>query len=70
MKDCSGAVEDYSRAIEINPVRPESWFNRAKARYHLNDTEGFISDLKQAAALGFLPALNQLMMMKHGSRFD
>ena len=43
-----GAVEDYSRALEINPRDAEIWLGRGLAREKLKDFEGAFSDYTSA----------------------
>lgn len=50
-EDFRGAVEDYSRAIELNPQSPELYVNRALARRGVNDRRGEIEDCTKALDL-------------------
>ena len=51
-KDSKGAIEDYSKAIELNPNYVEAYANRGCAKEELGDKEGAISDWQKAADLG------------------
>tara|TARA_B100000700_G_scaffold307937_1_gene385003 strand:- start:973 stop:1578 length:606 start_codon:yes stop_codon:yes gene_type:complete len=42
--DNSGAISDFSKAIEINPRSLEAYFNRGVARSRSGDYDGAISD--------------------------
>lgn len=44
----NGAVEDYSRALEIDPRDPEIWLGRGLAREKLKDFHGAFSDYTRA----------------------
>ncbi|MBW4699358.1 MAG: PDZ domain-containing protein [Aphanocapsa lilacina HA4352-LM1] len=50
-QDFAGAIEEYSRAIRLNPSNALAHSNRARARAALGDTAGAVGDLKKAAQL-------------------
>lgn len=45
------AVNDFNRAIELNPVFTQAYNNRGNARYKLNDYQGAMADYSQAIEL-------------------
>lgn len=45
--DYQGAIEDFSKAIQLNPKFVQAYENRGFARAHLQDYEGAISDYNQ-----------------------
>ncbi|MEH2048891.1 tetratricopeptide repeat protein [Nostoc sp.] len=47
-KDFSGAIEDYTQAIEINPNYANAYMNRGLAHYDLGDNQAAIEDYNQA----------------------
>ncbi len=49
--DYKEAIEDYNRAIEIDPKYAETYCNRGVARYHLGDKQGALKDLNKAIEL-------------------
>ena len=51
-KDSKGAIEDYSKAIGLNPNYVEAYANRGCAKEELGDKEGAIADWQKAADLG------------------
>ena len=51
MKEYNKAENDFSRAIDLIPIEPSAYFNRANAREKLNDAAGAESDRKM---VGFL----------------
>jgi tetratricopeptide (TPR) repeat protein len=55
------AIVDYSRAIELNPVK-EIYFNRAFARLAFNDKNGACEDFKQSAAMGLAKAKSDTIL--------
>jgi tetratricopeptide (TPR) repeat protein len=55
-----GAIADYTKAIELNPIYAEAYHNRGLAKYGLEDYRGAIADLNKAIELG-------LSLMKYES---
>ena len=51
-KDSKGAIEDYNKAIELNPNYAEAYANRGCAKEELGDKEGAVADWQKAADLG------------------
>ena len=51
LKNYDGAIEDYSRAIEIDRSQPLSYINRADLLLKLNDLNGAIADFSRAISL-------------------
>jgi len=49
--DYQGAIEDYNKAIEINPNKAEAYVNRAFAKGELGDFRGAIEDCNKAIEL-------------------
>ncbi|MEE8573858.1 MAG: tetratricopeptide repeat protein, partial [Thermodesulfobacteriota bacterium] len=49
--ETSKALNDFRRAIEINPNKPATYINRAKLRKKINDINGAISDYTRAIEL-------------------
>jgi tetratricopeptide (TPR) repeat protein len=52
MGDYSGAIEDYSLALEINPELVIALNNRGYARYFTEDKEGALLDFNAAITSG------------------
>ena len=48
MGDKTGAIEDYTRAIEIEPNNAYAYNNRGFTRYSLGDKHGAIQDYMKA----------------------
>jgi len=46
--DYEGAIEDYNKAIEINPKDAEAYNNRGVAKWDLGDDRGAIEDYNKA----------------------
>jgi len=57
-KDYLGAINDYSKAIELEPDFAEAYFNRGLTRIFLDDMEGGSLDLSKAGELGLTDAYN------------
>ena len=51
-RDSTGAIEDYTKAIELDPNYAEAYANRGCAKEELGDKEGAIADWQKAADLG------------------
>ena len=57
-KDYLGAINDFSKAIELEPDFAEAYFNRGLTRIFLDDMEGGSLDLSKAGELGLTEAYN------------
>jgi tetratricopeptide (TPR) repeat protein len=51
LEDYKGAIEDYTRAIKLNPNRAGTYYNRGIAKYNLEDYKGAIEDNDKAIEL-------------------
>ena len=51
--DYIGAIDDYSRSIELNPNNKMSYFNRGLSKLGLKQKENGCLDLSKAGELGF-----------------
>lgn len=47
----AAAVEAYTKAIEIDPMRPTQWHNRSLAKSSLGDGDGALADAQRALEL-------------------
>jgi len=52
LKDYKGALNEYNKAIKINPNDSLYYANRANVRFELGDEEGACSDYKKSSKLG------------------
>ena len=50
--DVNGAMEDYTKALEVFPNDPVINYNRGVAKYNLGDTNGACIDFRKASKLG------------------
>ncbi len=48
LKDYKGAIEDYTKAIDINPDHSNAYNNRGLSKYNLKDYRGSIEDYTKA----------------------
>ncbi|MCX6233489.1 MAG: tetratricopeptide repeat protein [Bacteroidetes bacterium] len=48
LRDWSGAIADYSKAIEINPQNAEAYYNRGVDKGIIDDNRGAIEDFSKA----------------------
>ncbi|MBZ0165733.1 MAG: tetratricopeptide repeat protein [Candidatus Omnitrophica bacterium] len=55
------SVEQFDRALEMDPDNAEALFFRAIGRYNLKDTKGARRDMQAAVNNGFQPATPELM---------
>ena len=51
--DFKGAIEDYTKAIKLDPNYEEAYFQRANAKHSLKDYYGAISDYNKAIGNGY-----------------
>ena len=58
--DNQGALDDYSKGIEINPQYAVAFYNRGNAKYALGDKEGACSDWRKAGELGVQEAYEMI----------
>ena len=52
VKDYKGAIEDFTKAIELNPKYAEAFYRRGLSKALLDDKEGSCLDWKKAVELG------------------
>jgi hypothetical protein len=52
MKDNKGEIDDYTRAIELNPYFVDAYYKRGIARYNLEDKIGGCEDINTAVKQG------------------
>lgn len=70
--DLSGAIADYSRAVEASPGHPQPWTKRGIARARSGDLDGALRDYSRALAAdrAYLPALaNRASVCFHLARY-
>ena len=51
LKDYTGAISDYNKAIELNPDFASAYYNRGFAKDHLKNYNGAITDYNKAIQL-------------------
>jgi len=49
--DFQGSLQDYNIAIQIDPDRPDPYYNRALTRQAMNDLVGALDDFSKAIAI-------------------
>jgi len=52
LKDYRGAIQDYNKAIEINPKIAQVYYFRGLAKIYLGDENGGCLDFSKAGELG------------------
>ena len=52
MKTYSGAIQDFTAAIEISTEFGEAYYNRRNAKYMLNNKSGACTDWRKSVELG------------------
>ena len=50
------AIVDYNRAVELNPLDADIFYNRGMAKYYLEDNQGAVADFTKAIELDPLNA--------------
>lgn len=48
INNCRGAIDDFTRAIELNPDHDLAFFNRAIEKTHLKDHAGAVKDFTRS----------------------
>ena len=56
LKDYTGAIEDYNKAIQLNPNYAMAYQGRGTAKYMLDDKNGACTDWSKAGELGCFDA--------------
>jgi len=54
------AINDFNKAILINPQYAFAYYDRAKAKIHLHDNKGACLDFNKANDLGFPEAISYI----------
>lgn len=57
-KNYEDAILNFSKAIQLNPQEATAFYNRGLTKFNSGDKDAACSDLKQAAALGYKPAID------------
>ena len=52
MGDFTGAIDDYTQVIKINPKDSDAFFNRASVKKESGDMKGACEDWRKAVDLG------------------
>ena len=58
--DFAGAVNDYTKAIELQPADEENYYNRGVAQQARGDYEAAIADFSKARLISFRNLLSTL----------
>ena len=51
-EDYNGAINDYNKAIGLDPNYSDAYINRAISKYYTNDLNGACEDANKAKSLG------------------
>lgn len=62
LSDHNAALEDFNKALELSPCKPNILYGRGFCRLMLKDQRG-LADLEKAANLGFQPAFKFMQRM-------
>ena len=60
LQDFRGAIQDYSKAIELDPSYAKAYYNRGDTKYFLNDIDGACLDWSKAGELGYYDAYDRI----------
>ena len=56
----TAAIQDYNKAIELNPDYANAYYNRGLAKYKLGDKDGSCLDWSKAGELGLSQAYDAI----------
>ena len=56
LEDYRGAIQDYNKAIELDPEFKDAYNNRGFCKYQLGDIDGACLDFSKAGELGYWKA--------------
>ena len=70
--DYSGAISDYTKALEINPQYADAYYGRGIAKYNLKDYYGALSDFTKAIEINpkLKRAYNNIAYLKRRKEFN
>ena len=60
LKDFRGAIQDYNKAIELNPKYALAYNNRGMAKIALGQKDSGCLDLSKAGELGYMDAYDAI----------
>ena len=64
INDFIGAINDNSKAIDIDPKYANAYNNRATAKGFMGDESGACKDFRKAASLGYIYEKEQKLMIE------
>ena len=59
-KTLGGAIQDFNKAIELNPNNAVAYYNRGLAKIHLGQKDNGCLDLSKAGELGHAKAYEHI----------
>lgn len=65
-EDNTGAIEDYSRVIALNPNHGLAYYERAVAKFGIDDYSGALADARIAVKLGVSDENEMITMLESG----
>ncbi len=60
LKDYKGAIQDYTKAIELNPKYADAYYNRGIAKIELGQKDNGCLDFSKAGELGHAEAYESI----------
>ena len=66
LQDFTGAIQDYSKAIELDPKYAAAYYLRGFAKEMLKDKFGALADYSKAGELGITSAYEQIQRIQKG----
>ena len=64
--DFNGAINDFTKAIELDSENAEVYYSRGAAKFLLGDRTGALKDLNKAGELGYAEAYGVIRKIKAG----
>jgi tetratricopeptide (TPR) repeat protein len=69
LRNFKGAIQDYDKAIEMNPRQATTYYWRGMAKYEMGDKIGALSDFSMAEKSGYVGADKMIRKINESKRY-